>query len=177
MAATQEQLFALFDDLGIEHETVTHPPLFTVEDGRDWWDKIPGLHCKNLFLKDKKDRLWLFVTPGHKRTDIGALEKRIGAARLSFGKPDLLLEVLKLTPGSVTPFGLINDTHKRVTVVLDSDLMKSEWLNFHPLHNTASTTIRAVDLLKFLKRLGYQPLLDETATSPETIGSIGDRVA
>jgi Ala-tRNA(Pro) deacylase len=159
MPATPEQLFAFFDELGIAHSTVEHPALFTVEDGRAWWHKIPGLHCKNLFLKDKKDKIWLVVMPGDKRADIGRLEKRIGAARLSFGKPELLLEVMGLTPGSVTPFGLINDSQKRITIVLDRDVANSAMVNFHPLRNTASTSIRAEDLVKFIKKLGYDPLI------------------
>src|SRR5690349_21441506 len=105
MPATEAQLFAFLDKLGIAHSTVEHPALFTVEDGRDWHDKIPGLHCKNLFLKDRKDKIWLAVMPGDKRADLNRLEKRLSAPRFSFGKPELLAEVLKLTPGSVTPFG------------------------------------------------------------------------
>ena len=159
MPATPEQLFAFFDRLGIAHSTVEHPPLFTVEEGREWWDKIPGLHCKNLFLKDKKNKIWLVVMPGDKRADINRIEKNIGAARISFGKPELLLEVMGLTPGSVTPFGLINDTQKRITVVLDRDIVKSQQVNFHPLHNAASTTIHSDDLLKFIKALEYEPLI------------------
>src|ERR1700689_2933720 len=130
MTASHLELFAYLDGLGVEHSTITHPPIFTVEEGREWHDKIPGLHGKNLFLKDKKDRIWLVVMPGDKRADLNRLEKRVHAARLSFGKPELLLEVLGLTPGSVTPFGLINDGTRRVTVVVDEDLPKSEWVNF-----------------------------------------------
>jgi Ala-tRNA(Pro) deacylase len=158
-SATPEALFAYLDQLGIEHSTIRHPPIFTVEEGRDWHDKIPGLHGKNLFLKDKKDRIWLVVMPGDKRADLSRVEKRVHAARLSFGKPELLLEVLGLTPGSVTPFGLINDVTRRVTVVVDEDLPKSEWVNFHPLHNAASTTLRSADLLRFMRALGYDPLI------------------
>jgi Ala-tRNA(Pro) deacylase len=161
MTATPDQLFAFFDSLGIAHSTVAHRPLFTVEDGRDLHDSIPGLHCKNLFLKDKKERLWLVVMPGDKRADLAKLEKRIGAARCSFGKPDLLLEVLGITPGAVTPFALINDKDRRVTVVLDTDMMKSEFVNFHPLRNDASTTLKTADLLKFIKAQGYKPLLED----------------
>jgi len=156
---TPEDLFAHLDQLGIPHSTISHPPLFTVEDGRAWHDKIPGLHCKNLFLKDKKGAIWLAITPGDKRADLNRLEKRIHAARLSFGRPELLLEVLGLTPGSVTPFGLVNDTARRVTVIVDEDLPKSEWVNFHPLHNAASTTLRSADLLRFIRSLGYDPLI------------------
>jgi Ala-tRNA(Pro) deacylase len=159
MAATQEELFAFFDRLGIEHSTISHPPIFTVEEGRAWHDKIPGAHGKNLFLKDKKDKVWLAVMSGDKRADLNRLEKRVGAARLSFGKPKLLIEVLGLTPGSVTPFGLINDHARRVTVIVDEDLPKSEWVNFHPLHNAASTTLRSADLLRFMHALGYEPLI------------------
>ncbi len=114
MSATPEQLFAFFDKLGIAHTTIEHPPFFTVEEGRVWHDKIPGLHGKNLFLKDKKDKLWLVVMPAEKRADLGRIEKQVGAARVSFGKPELLLEVLGVTPGSVTPFGLMNDTGEAV---------------------------------------------------------------
>ncbi|MGD0430433.1 MAG: prolyl-tRNA synthetase associated domain-containing protein [Acetobacteraceae bacterium] len=157
--ATQEELFAYLDRLGIAHSTMTHPPIFTVEEGREWHHKVPGLHCKNLFLKDKKEKIWLAVMPGDKRADLNRLEKRVRAARMSFGKPDLLLEVIGLTPGSVTPFGLINDEARRITVVVDEDLPKSEWVNFHPLHNAASTTLRSADLLRFIRALGYEPLI------------------
>ena len=159
MPATPAQLFAKFDELGIEYKTIEHKPLFTVEDGRDLWHTIPGLHCKNLFIKDKKDKIWLIVMPGDKRADLNRLEKHLGAPRFSFGKPALLLEVLGLTPGSVTPFALMNDTKKRVTVVLDDEMLKAEKVNFHPLHNAASTTIRADDLVKFVKALGYEPVV------------------
>lgn len=159
MPATPAQLFAFFDQLDIAYHTVEHPPLFTVEDGREHWHKIPGMHCKNLFLKDKKDKIWLVVMPGDKRADLKQLGKQLGCGTLSFGKPELLLEVMNLTPGSVTIFGLINDTQKRVTPVLDSDVVGSAMVNFHPLHNAASTAIRSADLMKFIKALGYEPVI------------------
>lgn len=159
MTAPVEELFASLDALGIAHSTLSHPPIFTVEEGRAWHDIIPGLHCKNLFLKDKKGAICLVVMPGDKRADLNSLDKRIGSARLSFGQPALLLEVLGLTPGAVTPFGLVNDIGRRVTVVVDEDLLKSEQVNFHPLHNAASTTLRSSDLLVFFRSLGYQPLI------------------
>ena len=157
--ATQDELFAMLDDLRIEHSTVTHPPFFTVEEGRPWHDKIPGLHCKNLFIKDRKGGIWLVVMPADKRADLGRLEKQLGAPRFSFARSDLLAEVLELTPGSVTPFGLINDRQRRVTVILDQDMLDVEWVNFHPLHNAASTTLRAAGLLRFVQALGYTPIV------------------
>lgn len=159
MTTTEAQLFAYLDQLHIPHSTVEHPPMFTVEDGRDWHHKIPGMGCKNLFLKDKKDKLWLVVMPGAKRANLNRLEKVIGSARLSFGKPELLLDVLGITPGSVTPFALMNDHARHITVVLDSDMVKAGALNFHPLRNTASTTLNAEDLVKFVKSLSYAPLI------------------
>ncbi len=157
MPATPEQLFAFLDSLGIPHATVAHPPVFTVEEARACGREVEGLHCKNLFLKDKKGCLWLVVMPADKRADIGRIQERVGAARLSFARPELLWEVLGLTPGSVTPFALINDAGRRVTAVLDEEMMRSEKVNYHPLHNAASTTIRAADLLAFLRALDYEP--------------------
>jgi Ala-tRNA(Pro) deacylase len=157
--ATPDELFALLDQLGIEHSTITHPPFFTVQEGRHWHDKIPGLHCKNLFIKDRKGGIWLVVMPADKRADLAWLEKTLGAPRFSFARPEALQEVLELTPGSVTPFGLINDRQRRVTVILDQDMLDAEWMNVHPLHNAASTTLRSADLLRFVRALGYDPII------------------
>lgn len=161
MPATAEQLFSYLDELGIRHETIEHPAFFTVEEGRDWHHKIPGLHCKNLFLKDKNGKLWLVVMPADKRADINRIARQTGAAKLSFANPEVLMQALGLTPGSVTPFALLNDNQKTVHVVLDQDMMASELVNYHPLHNTASTCLRSADLLKFVKALGYQPYITD----------------
>lgn len=159
MPATPADLFGMLDRLGIEHSTVEHPPFSTVEEGRPWHHKIPGLHCKSLFIKDRKGRIWLLVMPAEKRANLGQLEKLLGAPRFSFARPNLLHEVLALTPGSVTPFGLINDTQRRVTVILDEEVLDSESVNLHPLHNAASTTLRSSDLLRFIRALGYQSII------------------
>lgn len=159
MPHTEEQLFSFLDELGIEHQTTPHPPFFTVEEGRDWHDKIPGTHCKNLFLKDKNGQLWLVVMPGDKRADLNAIARRTGAAKLSFANPALLQEVLGIMPGSVTPFAVLNDTQKRVRIVLDQDMLESERVNYHPLHNAASTVLRSADLVKFIQAVGYEPII------------------
>ena len=106
---------------------------------------------------DKKGRLWLVVTLEDKDVDFKALRKKVGAAQLSFGKPYLLSEVLGLEPGSVTPFGVINDTELRVTVILDKGLLSFNVLNFHPLTNTATTQISPKDLQVFLCDTGHKP--------------------
>lgn len=157
MPATAAHLYSRFNELGIAYETIEHPPFFTVEEGRAWHAKIPGLHCKNLFLKDKKGGLWLVVMPGEKRADLARIARETGAVKFSFGSAETLQNTLGITPGSVTPFALINDLERKVRVVLDKDMMQAELVNYHPLENTASTTLRASDLMKFIRALGYDP--------------------
>jgi len=157
MPATREALMARLDALGIATRTVDHAPVFTVEEARALRGEIPGGHCKNLFLKDDKGAIYLIVCLEDARVDLKAAPARIGSRRLTFGKPDLLMEILGVEPGSVTPFGLINDTGGRATVILDKTMMEQEWLNYHPLRNDATTSIRAVDLLTFLRATGHEP--------------------
>jgi Ala-tRNA(Pro) deacylase len=118
---------------------------------------LPGGHTKNLFLKDKKDRLFLVVALSRARIDLKNLHRILDSDRLSFGRPELLLEVLGVPAGSVTPFALINDTQRRVTVILDADMMRQEQLNYHPLENTATTNIAREDLLRFIRACGHTP--------------------
>jgi Ala-tRNA(Pro) deacylase len=158
MPASPEDLFAYLDRLGIKHATVTHPPLFTVEQSQALRGQIPGGHTKNLFLKDKKDALFLVVALEDARIDLKGLHRLLGAnGRFSFGSAALLQEVWGVTPGSVTPFGAINDPAGRVTVVLDADMMRQPVLNYHPLVNTRTTSIAAADLITFLEATGHLP--------------------
>ncbi|MGI9374383.1 MAG: prolyl-tRNA synthetase associated domain-containing protein [Hyphomicrobiales bacterium] len=148
---------ARFNELGIETKTIEHEPVYTVEESQAICGKIPGGHCKNLFLKDKKGQLWLVVAQDDAQIDLKALPAKIGAARISFGKPDLLMEVLGVKPGSVTPFALINDSQTRVNVVLDKAMMAHELLNYHPMSNDATTTIKSSDLEAFVRACGHEP--------------------
>lgn len=157
MPATRADLFARLDALGIEHSTITHPPLFTVEESKRLRGDIPGAHTKNLFLKCKKGSLWLVVALESTEVNLKRFHRLIGSGRLSFGKPELLGEVLGVEPGSVTPFALINDTERRVSVVLDAAMMECEPLNFHPLENTATTAISRAGLLAFIESCGHVP--------------------
>jgi Ala-tRNA(Pro) deacylase len=156
-AATPQDLFARLDGLGIAHRTQSHPPVFTVEEAKALRGALPGGHCKSLFLKDKKGGLWLAVMLEHRRTDMNKLAERLGAPRFSFGKPELLLEVLGVTPGSVTPFALMNDRARRVTPVLDEEMLGHEPLNYHPLSNDMTTAVSAADLLRFIADCGHVP--------------------
>lgn len=144
-------------ELDISVTTAEHPPVFTVEEAQALRGSIPGGHCKNLFLKDKKGTLWLVVALEDAQVDLKSLHHRIGAARLSFGSGELLQEVLGVTPGSVTPFALINDRTNQVRVILDEQMMQHELLNYHPLSNDATTTISAADLLLFIRACGHDP--------------------
>lgn len=161
MPATPEDLFAFLASLGIETNTVTHPPLHTVEESRALRGDLPGAHIKNLFFKDKKKRLFLVTCLEDRQVNIKALEKALGSARLSFGKPELLWDTLGVKPGAVTPFALINDRGETpdVTFGLDAALKESDPINAHPLHNEATTAISFGDMMKFLAECGHEPVL------------------
>jgi Ala-tRNA(Pro) deacylase len=160
MPTTPEQLIAFLAKHGVATTSVEHPPLFTVEDSQALRGEIPGGHTKNLFVKDKKGRLFLLVMGEETAVDLKRVHERIGAqGRVSFGSAELLEEVWGVAPGAVTPFGAINDAAGRVTVVLDEAMMREERLNFHPLVNTRTTGIASADLVKFLRLTGHEPLI------------------
>jgi Ala-tRNA(Pro) deacylase len=157
MPATPDELFAFLDRLGIAHRTVSHPALFTVEQSRELRGAIPGGHTKNLFLKDKRDAIFLVVALEDAAIDLKTLHRRLDAGRFSFGSADLLREVWGVEPGAVTPFGAINDTGQRVRVVLDEAMLRHETLNYHPLINTMTTAISRDGLVRFLQATGHEP--------------------
>ncbi|MCF1473976.1 MULTISPECIES: prolyl-tRNA synthetase associated domain-containing protein [Rhizobium/Agrobacterium group] len=153
-------LFAFLDSLGIEHRTVSHPPVFTVAESVSLRDEIPGGHTKNLFVKDKKDQFFLLVVEENAIVDLKTVHTLIGAAsKVSFGKPEKLMEYLGVVPGSVTAFGAINDADNKVTFVLDADLMQHDIINCHPLSNDATTSIGRDDLLRFMAATGHEALV------------------
>jgi Ala-tRNA(Pro) deacylase len=167
MPATPAELFAYLDRLGIAHATVTHPPLFTVEQSRALRGQIPGGHTKNLFLKDKKDALFLLTTAEDAVIDLKSLHRRLGAGgRFSFGSAELMRATLGVEPGAVTPFGVLNDTGLRVTMVLDQALMAHATINCHPLVNTMTTSIGREGLLAFLTATGHAPKILPVAEPP-----------
>jgi Ala-tRNA(Pro) deacylase len=157
MPATRQELFERFERLGIKTRTFDHQPVFTVEEAKQVHENMPGGHCKNLFCKDEKGVLWMIVALEDAVINLKAAPAKIGSKRLTFGKPDLLMEVLGVEPGSVTPFGLINDMQGRTNVILDEAMMRCDPLNYHPLKNDATTAISADDLVSFIKSCGHQP--------------------
>lgn len=164
MPSTPTDLFAFLDRLEIPHSTVSHPPLFTVEQSRELRGIIPGGHTKNLFLKDKGGAYYLVVASEDAMIDLKGLHRRLGArGRFSFGSAGALQALLGVEPGSVTPFAAINDIDHKVTIVLDSAMMVHEVLNYHPLVNSMTTSISRAGLVKFLTACGHTPRI-ETAS-------------
>lgn len=156
---TPSPLAENFESLGIAAITYAHPPVFTVEEGRDFKHRIPGGHTKNLFLKDKKEQLWLITALWDTAIDLKALPDQIGCDRVSFGSAERMDRAIGVTPGSVTPFALINDTQRTVRPILDMRLMAYDIVNCHPLKNDKTTGITPKDLLRFIEALGYDPLV------------------
>lgn len=157
MPLTRAELFARLDALGIKTKTVEHAAVFTVEDSTGVDPGLPGADTKNLFLKDDRGGLVLVVAKSTAKVDIKGLGRKLGMGRLSFGKPELLLEVLGVTPGSVTAFAPVNDLNGRVGVILDQELQRHNSVNCHPLENTATTNIALDDLLRFIRATGHDP--------------------
>ena len=157
MPATPADLFAHLDRLGIATTTIEHAPVFTVAESAEVERRLPGGHTKNLFLKCKKGQLYLVVAEGHATIDLKSLHTTLGSGRLSFGRPELLLEVLGVPAGSVTPFALVNDTARRIAVVLDAGLMRHDFINCHPLRSSATTNIARDELLRFIRSCGHEP--------------------
>lgn len=159
MLRTKDDMLARLAELRIEVTTTLHPPVRTVEEAAVHTRHLPGGHCKNLFMKDKKGRLWLLTCLDERRVDLNALSRRLGSARLSFGRPELLREVLGVEPGAVTPLAIANDAQGQVTLLLDQALMAFERINCHPLENDATVTLSSADLLRFIAVTGHEPLL------------------
>src|SRR5262249_54060786 len=138
--------------------------VFTVAESLAIEKEMPGGHTKNLFLKDKKDRMFLVVALNDAAIDMKTLHKALDCDRLSFGRAELLEEVLGIKPGSVTPFSIMNDKAGRVTIVLDKSMMDEPLLNYHPLENTATTAIARDDLLQFIRATGHEPRIAKVST-------------
>jgi len=158
-AFDRDRLLEWMADNGIARTTHDHPAVFRVEEGLDLKAAMPGAHTKNLFLKDKKGRLWLISARQDTEIDLKRAPKTLGSDKLSFGNEALLYETLGVRGGSVTALGLINDPDHRVTFVLDKALWDADIVNFHPLTNTATTALAQADFRRFLSLIGRQPVV------------------
>ena len=144
---------------GVDHVTHDHPAVFRVEEGVDLKADLPGAHTKNLFLKDHKGRLWLISARQDTVIDLKLAAAAMGSGRLSFGNETLMYDTMGVRPGSVTALGLINDTDRRVTFVLDRHLWDADIVNFHPLTNTATTALDQGAFRRVLELLGREPVV------------------
>lgn len=166
-AASEAKLLAFLETLGIESTTHHHTPVFTVEEAQaariSAEGGMAGGHAKSLFIRDKKKRRALVMVDEDRRVDLKALAGKIGLGRVSFGSADSLKDMLGVIPGSVTPFALINaqvaeGEEPPMIIALDKALMQKAPLWFHPLHNAATTSIKPIDLTRFIKACGYSPI-------------------
>ena len=164
---TPKHVLDRFKALDIEYRYYEHPPVFTVEEARRHCAHIPGGHCKNLFLRSRKKHNWLLVLNDDAWVDLRQLARDVGAGTLGFGSTDRLMEFLGVTPGSVTPLALVNDPDRQVHPVFERGLMDHEWLNFHPLVNTATVSLSPTGLMRFVRDCGHEPrVMDLPSAAP-----------
>ena len=155
MTELEARVVARLRELGIDYTRHEHPPVATVEEAEQHWAGIDATHCKNLFLRNQKgNRHYLVVLTASKKADLRAVADQIGDGKLSFGSAERLMTHLGLAPGSVSPFGLINNADHGVRVVLDRDLKAATRLSFHPNTNTVTYTVAAADFTRFLEACG-----------------------
>lgn len=160
MPVTADELLARLRSLGIETSTVRHPPLHTVAESRALRGALEGGHTKNLFLKDRKGQHYLVSVEEDATVDLKTIHHKIGASgRVSFGSAERMMDLLGVTPGSVTLLGVVNDRERAVKVVIDADLAAHETINVHPLTNEATTSIAYGDLLRFLELEGHPAVI------------------
>lgn len=169
LPTSPKQLMELLDTLKIPYQLHTHDPIFTVEEGEHLKASIPGIHCRNLFIRDKKETMFLIVAANETAVDMKKLADLLGCGRLSFGSSDRLWRHLGIRPGSVCPFCIINDVEKKVRIILDTSMMQAHRVNYHPMDNSMTIGISPSDLIRFIEHTGHSPeILDLKPASPES---------
>ncbi len=170
MPTTPEQLLEMLNTMGFDTTTIKHKAVFTVDESEQLHAKIPGGHTKNLFVKDKKNNFFLLVIEQSARVDLNRLHPIIGAkSRLSFARPEHLMEYLGVTPGSVTAFSVMNDKDNKVRLIIDKPLLSHQMINCHPLTNEMTTTIFREDLLTFLTGMNHEPEIIQISQVPDKL--------
>jgi Ala-tRNA(Pro) deacylase len=155
--ATPDDLFARLDALGVAYTLYPHPAVHTVAESSAVTAHIPGLHCRNLFLRDKRGAQLLLTVGNATRVDLKRLAAHLGTGRLSFGSPERLMEALGTTPGSVSPFAVLHDAARAVTPLLDAAMLGAYRVAVHPLVNTATITLAPQDLVRFIEACHSPP--------------------
>ena len=157
LPTSSDDLLELLKSLNIPYTLYHHEPIFTVEEGLPLKENIPGTHCRNLFLRDKKKNMFLVTAANETSIDLKGLQDSLGCARLSFGSKERLFEHLGIYPGAVTPFTAINDKTHQVKMILDAHMMRADIMNVHPLDNAMTIGLHPKDLLKFFEHTGHNP--------------------
>ena len=147
----------MLDAQKIAYEIHHHEPIFTVQEGLHLKAEIPGIHCRNLFLKDKKGAMFLITAANETEIDLKSLSQRLNCGRLSFASKERLMEYLGIYPGAVTPFAAINDKTHAVNIVLDQTMMSADTINVHPLDNAMTIGLAPDGLMKFFNHTGHKP--------------------
>ncbi len=165
-----EDLLALFDQLGLGYELHHHEPVFTVAESAHLDETIPGIHCRNLFLRDKKKNMYLIIAANETAIDLKKLPELIGAGRLSFGSSERLWTHLGVRPGSVCPFAVINDSSHHIQVILDKSMMEGALVNYHPLVNHMTVSLSPDDLMRFFAHTGHDAqIVDLSPAAPDAV--------
>lgn len=168
MPTTPDELLARLDDLRITYRLYHHPAVFTVAESLGMERDMPGVHCRNLFLRDKKKAMFLISAANETKIDLKKLENLIASDRLSFGSPDRLWENLGVRAGSVCPYAITNDKEGLVSLILDAYMMQGEVVNFHPLINTMTIAVTPDDLVRFIRTTGHEPqIMDLSPAAPD----------
>ena len=168
LPTTPEDLFEMLEDLGIEYSLHHHEPMFTVADGEEIEKNIPGTHCRNLFLRDKKKNMALIVAANETSLDMKKLAPIIDMGRLSFGSKDRLWQYLGIRQGSVCPFTIVNDIGREVMLILDAYMMDQDIVNYHPLDNAMTIGLKPADLIEFIEAQGHPyKIVDLSRAKPD----------
>lgn len=168
LPTTKEQLIGRLNDLGITYRLYDHEPIFTVEQGEPLKKTIPGMHCRNLFIYDKKKRMYLITAANETMIDMKKLPELVQSGRLSFCSPSRLWENLGIKPGSVNPFCIINDKAGAVKMIIDATMMKADIINVHPMDNAATIGMAPQDLLKFMDSIDRKyDIVDFASAHPD----------
>lgn len=152
-----DDLLRYLDSLGVAHRTLQHAPVYTVAEAKATRGELPGGHSKNLFLRNKKGRMWLVTCDADRPVNLKALGTSLGTKGLSFASAERLERHLGVIPGAVTPFAVVNDREGQVETVIDRSLLDHELLNFHPLDNARTTAVTPDGLLRFLEAVDHSP--------------------
>ena len=168
LPASPEELLKILENLRIGFEIHHHEPIFTVAEGEHLKAAIPGTHCRNLFVRDKKEQMFLIVAANETLIDMKKLSDVLQCGRLSFGSPDRLWKHLGIRPGSVCPFCIVNDKDKQVRIMLDQQMMQAARINVHPLDNAMTVGLSPADLIRFIEHVGHKPeIVDLSAAAPD----------